>query len=72
MARKLQKHINPAKQTGDKALNDASPAPLASAGFSDQTLRALDENAQRARTTAPRPMSKDDFDRLLDEAKDAA
>lgn len=72
MTRKLQKPIKSAKQHGEKALNDSPPAPLASAGFSDQTMRALEENAQRARTTAPSPMSKDDFERLLDEAKDAA
>ncbi|NHZ99988.1 hypothetical protein [Massilia sp. CCM 8734] len=65
MARKLQHRINSVKQSGTLALNDAPPAPLASAWFSDQTLRAFEENAQRARAMPPRPMSKDDFDRLL-------
>ncbi|NHZ88486.1 hypothetical protein F2P45_05525 [Massilia sp. CCM 8733] len=72
MVRKSQKTVTLTKQHGEKALNDVPPAPLASAGFSELTLRALEENALRACTTPPQPMSKDDFDRLLDEARDAS
>ncbi|MDQ1923799.1 hypothetical protein [Massilia pseudoviolaceinigra] len=72
MARKPHKHINLAKENNEKALNDAAPAPLACAGFSELTVCALQENAKRARVTPPRPLSKGDFARLLDEAQDAA
>ena len=72
MVRKMQKLVILTKQQSEKAPADVAPAPLSSAGFSELTLRALEENALRARTTRPQPMSKDDFDRLLDEARDAA
>ncbi|MDQ1833700.1 hypothetical protein [Massilia scottii] len=72
MARTPQKHLNLAKQNNKKALNAAPPAPLASAGFSELTVCALQENAERARVMPPRPLSKEDFARLLDEAQDAA
>ncbi|UOD30683.1 hypothetical protein INH39_02745 [Massilia violaceinigra] len=65
MVRKSQKTVTLTKQHSEKALNDAPPVPLASAGFSELTMRALEDNALRARTTPPQPMSKDDVDSLL-------
>ncbi|MDM5176765.1 hypothetical protein PO883_06090 [Massilia sp. DJPM01] len=72
MARQPRKHINLVTRRDKTVLDYAAPAPLASAGFSELTLIALAENALRASTTPPRPMSKEDFASLLDEAQDAA
>jgi hypothetical protein len=61
------KRIKPIKNT-----QGLGPAPISSAGFSKQTLSALEQSAKRLKNVPARAFSKDEIEQVFKKIRDCS